>query len=150
MPRWPWTKHDDRERDLLEDIEPATRQRYRELDLAGILARIDRFAVAAVESAWARIAERRKADPDAGLDDPVVRALIRDSALAPVNFVRHQLYDPGLRAARTHHALDLQAARWETLAASEPALLRFALDAIAAVRPATDQDASRGSPPRIG
>jgi hypothetical protein len=138
MPRWPWSKPSppDRPDDVLAAIDPTTRQRYREIDRAAILARLDRFAVTAVDSAWARIGERRKKQPDAGIDDPVIRALIRQSALAIVNFARHQIYDPDLRANRTRQALDLQAERWQSLAAAEPALLQFALETIAERRTA--------------
>jgi hypothetical protein len=148
MPRWPWTK---RERDptaeeVLDALDPATRQRFRDLDLAGILARIERFAVAAVETAWTRIGERRKVRPDAGIDDPVVQALVRDSARAVVNFARHQLYDPSLRAARIQSALDQQAARWQTLAAADPALVQFAL-AVLAEQHAHERAHSAPEPP---
>lgn len=142
MPSWPWTTRAQgpAQPDVLDSLDPATRQRYRDLDRAGILARIDRFAVAAVETAWARIGERRKARPSAGIDDPVIQALVRDSVRAVVNFVRHQLYDPNLRGERTRHALDQQAAQWQTLAAAEPALVQFALAVLA------DQDAAGHSP----
>ena len=141
MPRWPWKKDSAPvpPDDTLAALDPATRERYREIDLAGILARLDRFAVTAVDTAWARLTERRKQRPEVGVDDPVVRALVRDSALAIINFARHQIADVGLRNDRTRQALEVQAERWQALAAREPSLLHFALETIAACRTAANR-----------
>ncbi|MCS6801832.1 MAG: hypothetical protein RMM58_01665 [Chloroflexota bacterium] len=140
MRRWPWATGTNRgtQREALEELDPATRQKYRDLDRANILARIDRFAQSAVETAWGRIGERRKMRADAGSDDPVVQALVRDSVLAVVNFIRHQLFDPALRSAQLRHVLEQQAARWRSLAAADPAILDAALRVIAQQRAAIE------------
>ncbi|MFN8532987.1 MAG: hypothetical protein U0556_05535 [Dehalococcoidia bacterium] len=138
MPRWPWSRSRPpmREADVLRDIAPETRRQYRDLDLAAIVARIDRFSVSVVDSAWTRLEQHRKRHPDATVGDPIVDGIVRDSALAIVNFIRHQLYDPGLRQHRTLVALEAQHARWQTVAAADPAVLGAAAAGIERLRAA--------------
>jgi hypothetical protein len=114
---WPFSRRPPvvSEEDVLRDTAPEERLRYRQIDLANILSRIDRFSVSAVDTAWASIGDLRKKKPDLPADDPAIVARVEQSQLAIVNFVRHQLYDPALRHERTLAALDAQAAHWQSL-----------------------------------
>jgi hypothetical protein len=126
------------EDEIVASIAPATRQHYRDLDRAAILARIDRFSLTAVEGAWAQVCERRKRRPELAPSDPFLERLARESCLAVVNFARHQLSDPHLRRERLLAALEQQERRWQELAAAGDAtdqvVLGHARDEIARQR----------------
>ncbi len=116
------------EADVLRDTAPAERRRYRDLDLANIISRIDRFSTGAVESGWKTYQEQRKRHPDLPLEHPVLRQPLEHSLLALVNFIRNQLYDPELRRERLLAALDLQQAAWEAIAEKADAASKPAVD----------------------